>query len=144
MKFWPSVLARERSTLRTGSVTAAQPVRALETDVAGGIGAGQIEAVLPSVGGRPGLTGSPPPPTRARLVTALEAPFATATSMVIVAVPPTGIAVVLVQTTFGGVETHAKPLGDVKPVNETKAGSTSTTRIVPLLGCEPRFATVSV
>ena len=113
MKFWPSVLASDRFTLRTGSVTAAHPVNGLATDVAGGSGAGQVVVVLPSVAGNTGLVGSPPPPTRARLVTELGALAATLTLIVIVAVAPTAMAVVLVQTIFGGVETQVKPLGEL-------------------------------
>ena len=114
MKFCPSVLANDRFTLRTGSVTAAQPLRALATDVAGGTGAGQVVVVLPSFAGKPGLVGSPPPPTRARLVSELGAAAATLTLIVIVAVAPTGMAVVLEQTTFGGVEVQVKPLGELE------------------------------
>ena len=113
MKFCPSVLANDRFTVRTGSVTAAHPVKVLATEVAGGIGAGQVVVVLPSVAGKVGLVGSAPPPTRARLVTEVSALAATLTLIVIVAVAPTAMAVVLVQTTFGGVETQVKPLGEL-------------------------------
>src|SRR5690606_10033228 len=139
MKFCPSVLARVKSILPTGSVTAAHPVSGLELEVAGGVGAGHAEVSLPSVAGKPGLTGSPPPPTRARLVIALDAPAATATSMVIVAVPPIGMGVLPVQTTMGGVEVQVNPSGEENPTKVTNAGRTSTTRMVPMLGCEPLF-----
>ena len=144
MKFWPSVLANVRFTLRTGSVTAAQPVNGLELDVAGGIGAGHVEVVLPSFAGRVTLLGSPPPPTRPRLVIELGALAATLTLIVMVAVAPTAMAVVLVQTMLGGVETQANPLGELKLAKLTPVGNTSTTRMVPVLGCEPILPTVNV
>src|SRR5690606_27207334 len=109
MKFCPSVLARVKSILPTGSVTAAHPVSGLELEVAGGVGAGHAEVSLPSVAGKPGLTGSPPPPTRARLVIALDAPAATATPKVSVADQPVGTRVMQVQTTYGGVKVQVNP-----------------------------------
>jgi hypothetical protein len=71
------------------------------------------------------------------LVTALDAPEATVTFRVIVAVAPIAMAVLLVQATIGGADVQLNPSGDEKPTKVTNAGSSSSTRIVPLLGCEP-------
>jgi hypothetical protein len=145
MTFWPSDLLRVRLTLCTGVVTEAQPDSASEYCVAGTVGAGQVEVVLPSTAGAVGFDGSPPPPTRARLVIELATVPATLTLSVIVTLAPAAIAVLLLQRMLGAVNVQVNPAGDEDALTKlTPAGGTSTTPIVPVVACEPLLVTTSV
>ena len=136
-----SVLASDRFTRRTGSCTDAQPVKALLAWVAGGTGAGQADALADV--GKPGLIGSPPPPTAARLTTELLAEAEIVTSNEIDADAAGASGVVLLQVTTPAACEQLKPPVVVKPVAKLRStGSTSTTRKLPLVGWEPMLVTV--
>ncbi len=103
--------------------------------------------VLPGVG--TGLSGSPPPPTRPRLMMALPEGASTIAVKLNTLAPPAGITTGLVQvsTSLAALQLQSPPCGPASgtapSAMESWAGNTSTTVIVPVVGTSDWLPTVS-